>query len=89
MPEASEDRILYMLKSRGAQTAMAIAEKLGMTSVGARKHLANLHAADLVAFADRREEVGRPKRYWNLSEKGHARFPDAHRGEQGVRRKGP
>ncbi len=78
MPEASEDRILYMLKSRGDQTAMAIAEKLGMTSVGARKHLANLHDSELVDYADRRENVGRPKRYWRLSQKGHARFPDAH-----------
>ncbi|MEM8685997.1 MAG: metalloregulator ArsR/SmtB family transcription factor [Pseudomonadota bacterium] len=78
MPEASEDRILYMLKSRGDQTAMTIAEKLGMTSVGARKHLSNLHDSELVDFADRREDVGRPKRYWRLSEKGHARFPDAH-----------
>lgn len=78
MPEASEDRILYMLKSRGEQTAISIAEKLGMTSVGARKHLANLHDSALVEFSDRREEVGRPKRYWSLSEKGHARFPDAH-----------
>ncbi len=78
MPEASEDRILYMLKSRGEQTAITIANKLGMTSVGARKHLLNLHEDALVAYEDRREEVGRPKRYWTLSEKGHARFPDAH-----------
>lgn len=78
MPEASEDRILYMLKSRGAQTAITLAEKLRMTSVGARKHLNNLHETGLVEFADRREEVGRPKRYWSLSAKGHARFPDTH-----------
>lgn len=78
MPEASEDRILYMLKSRGEQTAITVANKLGMTSVGARKHLLNLHGSALVEYADRREEVGRPKRYWTLSEKGHARFPDAH-----------
>ncbi len=78
MPEASEDRILYMLKSRGEQTAITIANKLRMTSVGARKHLLNLHEGALVAYEDRREEVGRPKRYWTLSEKGHARFPDAH-----------
>lgn len=78
MPEASEDRILYMLKSRGEQTAISIAEKLGITSVGARKHLTNLHEDALVKFSDRREEVGRPKRYWTLSEQGHARFPDAH-----------
>lgn len=78
MPEASEDRILYMLKSRGEQTAMTIAEKLSMSSVGARKHLLNLNDNGLVDYADRREEVGRPKRYWTLSQKGHARFPDAH-----------
>ncbi|MEM7426109.1 MAG: metalloregulator ArsR/SmtB family transcription factor [Pseudomonadota bacterium] len=78
MPEASEDRILYTLKSRGAQTAASLAERLGMTSVGARKHLAALLGKDLVAFTDRREQVGRPRRYWRLSETGHARFPDAH-----------
>lgn len=78
MPEASDERILYTLKSRGAQTAAALAERLGMTSVGARKHLAILLDRNLVTFTDQREQVGRPKRFWRLSEAGHARFPDAH-----------
>ena len=78
MAKSSEDRILYLLKSRGAQTAGTIAERLGITSVGARKHLLNLQKSHLVRFADRREEVGRPKRYWALTGKGHGRFPDAH-----------
>lgn len=78
MSEPSEDRILYILKSRGAQTATALAERLDMTSVGARKILRVLLSKELVRFEDRREEVGRPKRYWSLSEAGHARFPDAH-----------
>ena len=63
MPEASDERILYTLKSRGAQTAAALAERLGMTSVGARKHLAILLDKNLVTFTDQREQVGRPKRY--------------------------
>ena len=49
-----------------------------MSSVGARKHLLGLADQQLIAFEDQREEVGRPKRYWSLTEHGHARFPDAH-----------
>ena len=78
MPESSEDRILYMLKSRGALTAADIAGRLGMSDVGARKHLMALQAQGLVVAEDRRQEVGRPKRYWSLGAKGHARFPDTH-----------
>ena len=78
MPQSSEDRILYFLKSRGPQTAATIAKRLGITAVGARKHLQNLEAQQLVAFTDRRESVGRPKRTWSLTAQGHARFPDSH-----------
>ena len=78
MPESSEERILHLLKSRGAQTANAVGRRLGITAVGARKHLTQLHDKKLVAFEDRREAVGRPRRYWSLSDEGHARFPDTH-----------
>lgn len=78
MPESSEERILYLLKSRGPQTAAAVAERLEMTAVGARKHLQRLEEQGLVGFEARRESVGRPKHVWSLSEAGHARFPDAH-----------
>ena len=78
MPKSSQDRLLYLLKSRGPQTTAAIAERLGMTTVAARKHLAKLLEDGLVAFEDERISVGRPKRTWSLSEAGHARFPDTH-----------
>lgn len=78
MPQSSEDRLLYLLKSRGAQTAFIVAERLGMTNVGARKHLLRLEKKQLVQTEDQRETVGRPKRYWSLTDRGHARFPDAH-----------
>lgn len=78
MTEASAETILQHLKMRGPQTAKALGKRLAMTAEGARQHLAKLHGAGLVAHADAREEVGRPKRYWRLTEKGHGRFPDSH-----------
>ena len=74
----SEDKILYGLKTRGQQTAAALGQYLGMTSMGARQHLLNLAQQGLVLFEDKREAVGRPKRHWQLTEQGHARFPDSH-----------
>ena len=78
MPQSSQERLLYLLKSRGPQATAAIAERLGMTTVAARKHLAKLLDDGLVAFEDERLTVGRPKRTWSLSDAGHARFPDTH-----------
>ena len=48
MDESSESRILHLLKTRGPQTANALAGWLGMTSVGARQHLTRLQDAGLV-----------------------------------------
>ena len=78
MAESAEERILYLLKSRGPQTAASIAGALGVTSVAARKQLAGLAKGGLVEFSDRREAVGRPRRYWALTAAGHGRFPDSH-----------
>jgi len=74
----SSNRVLYILKSRGPQGARPLARALGITEVGARQHLAKLHDEGLVAFDDQAGEVGRPKRMWRLTVKGHARFPDTH-----------
>ena len=78
MPQSSEDRLLYLIKSRGPQTTGTIADRLTMSTVGARKHLTRLEADGLVRFEERRGGVGRPERVWTLTDKGHARFPDAH-----------
>ena len=78
MPETSEDRILFFLKRHGSQTAMVLGERLGITPVGARQHLLKLQETGLVLSESRRESRGRPKMYWQLTEKGHARFPDRH-----------
>lgn len=78
--DRTTDRLLYALKATGAQTAATLAKRLGVTATAVRQMLAR-HAEDgLVAFEDRRTSVGRPKRHWLLSERGHGRFPDSHAG---------
>jgi len=70
--------VLFLLKTRGEQTAQQLAERLGITAMGVRQHLAALADEDLVAYADERRKVGRPARVWHLTEAARGRFPDSH-----------
>lgn len=72
--------MLHALKAAGPQTAEALGRKLGMTAVGARQHLLRLQEEGLVDAVDQNEGVGRPKRFWSLTDAGNARFPDNHAG---------
>lgn len=74
----TNDHILFLLKTRGPSTAQQLAEQLQLTSMGVRKHLDTWLAKGLVLTEDRSDKVGRPARYWALTEAGHARFPDRH-----------
>lgn len=79
-PSRTTERLLQRLKAAGAQTAAVLADRLGVTAVAIRQHLDRLEAEGLVVPEDRRETVGRPKRYWQLTPAGHGRFPDNHAG---------
>lgn len=72
------DNVLYLLKTRGPQTAQKLAELLELTSMGARRQLESAQEKGLVGFEDVADKVGRPSRRWHLTEAGHARFPDRH-----------
>ena len=76
--DRSQDRILFHLKTRGAQTAADVGMRLGMTSVGARQHLLKLETTGLVESEDQRQGRGRPRKCWRLTQRGHGRFPDRH-----------
>jgi predicted ArsR family transcriptional regulator len=78
MPPDSSSRLLYTLKSRGPLAANALARALGITVAGTRQHLAKLQTEGLVAFDEQAGKIGRPKRLWRLTAKGHGRFPDTH-----------
>jgi predicted ArsR family transcriptional regulator len=75
---SSRERLLHILKTKGPQTAAALARRLGMTAVAARQHLEPLEAEGLVAYEERRKGVGRPAREWRLTEGAAALFPDSH-----------
>jgi predicted ArsR family transcriptional regulator len=75
---SSRERILHLLKTKGPQTAAALARRLGMTAVGARQHLEPLEADGLVAYDERPRGIGRPAREWRLTEKAGVAFPDSH-----------
>lgn len=78
MATASDDRILFQIKTRGPQTAADIGTRLGMTPTGARQHLVRLQADGLVEGEEQRQKRGRPTRLWRLTDHGHGRFPDRH-----------
>ncbi|WP_245578818.1 helix-turn-helix transcriptional regulator [Cucumibacter marinus] len=76
--ERGGHRLLFALKSRGELTAADLARLMKVTTVAIRQQLDRLEGEGLVDFEDRAEGVGRPRRYWRLTEAGHGRFPDRH-----------
>lgn len=74
----STQRILRLLKHHGAMTSGDVAERMAMTSMGARQHLLQLQTDGIVSSKSRAEKVGRPSLYWQLTREGHAQFTDGH-----------
>ncbi|HEY2664154.1 MAG TPA: metalloregulator ArsR/SmtB family transcription factor [Candidatus Binataceae bacterium] len=74
----TDDRILYLLKSKGPQTAAQLARRLGVTAMAVRQHLYRFSTQGLIDFSDQRRAVGRPARMWRLTERAAARFPESH-----------
>jgi len=72
------NRFLMLLKTRGALTASAIAEELGMTKEGARLQLLKYSEEGLIQAENESSGVGRPKQFFSLTTAGHAKFPDTH-----------
>jgi len=78
MHDRTSDRLLLLLKTRGAMTAAQLAAALQVTAMGVRQHLGRLLADGLVEHFDKRGSVGRPRRHWQLTQAAQARFPDSH-----------
>lgn len=72
------DKLLYLIKNRGPQTAAQLGDALAISAVGARGHLQKLEQRGLVTRFERAESVGRPRQYWELTERGQREFPDRH-----------
>lgn len=70
----SKTRILRLLPS-GGKTAKEIAFILRIQVSAARKHLQDLERLGIVSQDFRRVTVGRPKKFFSLTEKGRELFP--------------
>lgn len=77
-PGSGRERVLFLLKTKGPQTAARMGKRLGVTTMAVRQHLAVLQGEELVDFTDDRRKVGRPARLWRLTPKAYERFPDCH-----------
>ncbi|MFI5447601.1 helix-turn-helix transcriptional regulator [Polaromonas sp. UC242_47] len=81
-PRSTADRILQLLKSRGASSTAELASALQTTTEGARQQVNKLVEAGLVRGTTEAQAVhagaGRPGQAWVLTAAGHAHFPDRH-----------
>lgn len=81
-PHSTADRILLLLKSRGATSTAALATALQTSTEGARQQVNKLVEAGLVrgtlATPPDHAGAGRPGQAWVMTAAGHAHFPDRH-----------
>ena len=75
---SGRERVLFLLKTKGPQTAARVARTLGVTTMAVRQHLSVLQGEGFVEFTEERRKVGRPARMWQLTANARDRFPDSH-----------
>jgi predicted ArsR family transcriptional regulator len=75
---APPDRLLFLLKTRGPQTAADLGKRLRITPEAARQQLLRLGDEGLVYTRSEVRGVGRPAQVYHLAPAAQRRFPDAH-----------
>jgi predicted ArsR family transcriptional regulator len=75
---APPDRLLFLLKTRGPQTAADLGTRLQITPEAARQQLLRLSDEGLVYAQSEVRGVGRPAQVYSLAPAAQRRFPDAH-----------
>ena len=73
--KTSRDRVLQTLLAREKCTINELAEAVELNPISIRHHIVKLEAEGLVKSEEERHGVGRPRRTYSLSEKGHEQFP--------------
>ncbi|MBW3534614.1 MAG: ArsR family transcriptional regulator [Gemmatimonadetes bacterium] len=74
IPEARRE-IIRLLKRRGPLPVEDIADHLEVTVSGARQHLSSLERDGVVTYQRLRQGPGRPRHFYELTERGDALFP--------------
>ncbi len=76
--QSTAEQILFELKTRGPAKTRDLASRVGISRQAIRDHLEKLASQGLTEHATAPAGVGRPRKTWSLTAKGHARFPDTH-----------
>lgn len=79
-PELSPGRlaVLSLVKREGPISADSLAEKLSLTSMAVRQHLAALAEGGLVQFENQARPRGRPVQLWTVTANANRYFTDTH-----------
>jgi predicted ArsR family transcriptional regulator len=79
-PELSPGRlaVLSLLKREGPISADSLAEKLNLTSMAVRQHLAALQSDGLAGFENQSRPRGRPVQLWTVTAAAARHFADSH-----------
>src|SRR5260370_36605627 len=75
---APPDRLLFLLKTRGPQTAADLGARLQITPEAARQQLLRLSDEGLVYSQSDARGVGRPAQVYPLAPAAQRRLPHAH-----------
>ncbi|MGD0189432.1 MAG: metalloregulator ArsR/SmtB family transcription factor [Rhizomicrobium sp.] len=70
--------MLELLKREGPAASEALAEKLGITAMAVRQHLAGLETDGLASSESRPNGRGRPAKLWQVTSAANLHFPDSH-----------
>lgn len=71
-------KILEILKWKGPASQEDLASQLELSTMAVSKHLTNFLEQGYVKFEERRQERGRPIKYWSPTREADRFFPNAH-----------
>lgn len=77
-PTSTREKILLIIKKKGAVSVNELTLALGITPMGVRGHLTKLEQQKLILSKDRRQKMGRPQQIYFLTKKGDDYFPKAY-----------
>ncbi len=73
--KSTRDRVLKTLLTRRQCTINELAEEVNINPISVRHHISRLEADGLVASAEEKHGVGRPRRVYFLTDNGQEQFP--------------
>jgi len=74
----SREKILLLLKRKGALSIDELSQELSITSMGIRQHLLSLERKSLIEYIIKRQGIGRPAFLYRLTESANDLFPKSY-----------